>query len=360
MILITSPRFEEHMTPPGHPERMERAHVFDAVATRWAERGGEIAAPRPATREELVRVHDAAYLDRIAGTAGQPAMLDADTFTSPETYEIALLAAGATVQAAEYALAHRVPAFALVRPPGHHAEASRAMGFCVFNNVAVAARAGQADHELERVAIVDIDVHHGNGTEAIFYDDPSVLTISLHQDRLYPPDTGSTSSAGSGDALGRNVNVPLPAGTGNGGYAYAMQHVVEPCLRDFRPQLVLVACGFDASAYDPMARMVLTAAGFRSVTQHLLTLCDELCEGRLVMVSEGGYSPVYAPFCGLAVIEAMAGVDPPTVDPFEPFVGGAVADELTPAQAEAVDHAHAAWARSSPEVPPVRSGGRRG
>jgi acetoin utilization deacetylase AcuC-like enzyme len=315
--------------------------------------------PRAATDHELGRVHSSKHIHAMRAGA-----TDAGDGLSPldrDAFDRAVLGAGAAVVAVEEVVSGDADnAFALVRHAGHHAVFERGGGFCVFNNVAVAARAGQADHELERVAIVDIDVHHGNGTEAIFYDDRSVLTISLHQDRLYPPDTGSTSTAGSGDALGRNVNVPLPAGTGNGGYAYAMQHVVEPCLRDFRPQLVLVACGFDASAYDPMARMVLTAAGFRSVTQHLLTLCDELCEGRLVMVSEGGYSPVYAPFCGLAVIEAMAGVDPPTVDPFEPFVGGAVADELTPAQAEAVDHAHAAWARSSPEVPPVRSGGRRG
>ncbi len=159
--------------------------MLDAVATKWLQRGGCTLAPRPATDEELVRVHTQAHIDRMAATAGQAVMLDADTFTSPDSYDIALLAAGATVQAAEHAVAEREPAFALVRPPGHHAEADRAMGFCLFNNVAVAAAAMIA-RGLERVAIVDIDVHHGNGTQAMFYDDPRVLYISTHQFPFYP------------------------------------------------------------------------------------------------------------------------------------------------------------------------------
>lgn len=298
--------------------------------------------PRPATDDELLRVHSVEHVEamragaRDAGDGLSP--LDDDAFSR------AALGAGAAVLAVEEVVTGRADnAFALVRHAGHHAEAGNGGGFCVFNNVAVAARAARAHHGLERVAVVDIDVHHGNGTEAIFYDDPSVLTVSLHQEGLFPPDTGSTASTGAGAGVGRNVNVPLPAGTGNGGYAYAMERVVAPCLRAFGPQLVLVACGLDAGAYDPMARMALTAAGFRGVTQQLLALCDELCDGRLAMVSEGGYSPVYAPFCGLAVIEAMAGIDPPTVDPFEPFVGGSVAADLTEAQARAADEAFRAW-----------------
>ena len=185
VLLITSPRFEEHVTPPGHPERMERAHVFDQVAARWAESGGASMPPRPVTREELLRVHSADYVDDIGRAAGRAVMLDPDTFTSPESVEIAALAAGATVQAAEHALAHKDSAFALVRPPGHHAERDRAMGFCLYNNVAVAAAHAVANG-LDRVAIVDIDVHHGNGTQWMFYDDPRVLYVSTHQYPFYP------------------------------------------------------------------------------------------------------------------------------------------------------------------------------
>jgi acetoin utilization deacetylase AcuC-like enzyme len=275
------------MTPPGHPERMERAHVFDAVATRWAERGGEIAAPRPATREELVRVHDAAYLDRIAGTAGQPAMLDADTFTSPETYEIALLAAGATVQAAEYALAHRVPAFALVRPPGHHAEASRAMGFCVFNNVAVAAAAALASG-VERVAVVDIDVHHGNGTQWMFYDDPRVLYVSTHQHPFYPG-TGAADEVGIGRAAGYTFNVPLEAGSSDADYELVYREAVLPVLDAFAPELLLVSAGFDAHREDPLAGCAVTDEGYAAMGAAVAALAAELGIG-LGFVLEGGYA----------------------------------------------------------------------
>ena len=172
MLLICSRRFEEHVTPPGHPERLERAHVFNSVAQRWVQAGGRTAAARPATREELSRVHDPGYIDGIEGIAGRAVKIDEDTYTSPESVEIADLAAGGVVQAAEHALNSREPAFALVRPPGHHAERDRAMGFCLYNNVAVAAAAARA-RGVARVAIVDIDVHHGNGSQWMFYDDPS-------------------------------------------------------------------------------------------------------------------------------------------------------------------------------------------
>src|SRR6187431_3317902 len=180
MILISSPRFQEHTTPPGHPERPERAEVFDQVASAWRDSGGTVVEPRPATREELLRVHDADHVGTIEAANGKAVMLDADTFTSPESYEIALLAAGAAVQAAEHALDTGETACALVRPPGHHAERDKAMGFCLFNNVAVAAAAAIA-RGLSRVAVVDIDVHHGNGTQWMFYADPHVLYVSTHQ-----------------------------------------------------------------------------------------------------------------------------------------------------------------------------------
>ncbi len=197
MLIVSSPLFAEHVTPPGHPERVQRAMVFDEVARRWAARGGFTRAPRRATDDELLRVHTRLHVDRIDATAGQALMLDPDTFTSPHSSETARLAAGAAIEAAEFALSTHESAFALVRPPGHHAEADRAMGFCLFNNVAVAAAAMLA-RGLERVAIVDIDVHHGNGTQAMFYDDPRVLYVSTHQFPFYPG-TGAADEIGDGE-----------------------------------------------------------------------------------------------------------------------------------------------------------------
>ncbi len=285
MLLITSPRFEEHVTPPGHPERMERAHVFNAVAAGWTQSGGRTADPRPATRDELERVHDGGYLDRLAATAGRAAMLDADTYTSPESMEIAALAAGAAVQAVEHALDHREPAFALVRPPGHHAEADKAMGFCFYNNAAIAAAAARA-RGVARVAIVDIDVHHGNGTQRMFYDDPSVLYISTHQFPFYPG-TGAADEAGVRDGAGFTVNVPLEAGAADADYYLACTAVVVPVLEQFAPQLTLVSAGYDAHERDPLASMRLTTEGYFSVVAAISSLAKK--HGALALVTEGGY-----------------------------------------------------------------------
>jgi acetoin utilization deacetylase AcuC-like enzyme len=193
-------------------------------------------------------------------------------------------------------------AFVLGRPPGHHAEAGRPMGFCLFNATAVAARWAQLARGAARVAILDWDVHHGNGTEAIFRDDSTVLTISLHQDRLYPYDTGDVDTPG--EAI---VNVPLPAGTGDAGYALAFERVVEPAIRAFAPDLLLIGAGQDAAASDPLGRMAVTVAGFREWTERAVALADECCGGRLVAFLEGGYSLRHLPAANLAILEALAG-----------------------------------------------------
>ena len=234
--------------------------MLDGVANRWALRGGRTIVPTPATVGELQRVHTQGHLERMAATAGQSVMLDADTFTSPDSYDIARLAAGAAVQAADHAVTEREAAVALVRPPGHHAEPDRAMGFCLFNNVAVAAAAMRA-RGLERVAIVDIDVHHGNGTQAMFYDDPHVLYVSTHQYPFYPG-TGAADEIGAGDGAGFTVNVPMEAGCVDDDYTLVYRTIVIPVLDQFAPQLILVSAGYDAHERDPLASMRVTTEGY--------------------------------------------------------------------------------------------------
>lgn len=285
MIVIASPRFEEHVTPPGHPERMERAHVLDAAAARWVEKGGRAEPPRSVTREELERVHDPAYLDEIAATAGRPSMLDEDTFTSPASFEIAGLAAGAAVQAAEHALDTGETAFALVRPPGHHAERDRAMGFCLYNNIAVAAAAAVA-RGLERLAIVDVDVHHGNGTQWMFYSDPRVLYVSSHQFPFYPG-TGAADEAGAREGAGFTVNAPLEAGATDADYELVYRNAIVPVLDQFRPQLLLISAGFDAHESDPLASMRVTTAGYAALLGQLKAVAGRHCP--MALVTEGGY-----------------------------------------------------------------------
>jgi acetoin utilization deacetylase AcuC-like enzyme len=275
------------MTPPGHPERSERAGVFDAVAASFAKGGGRVVAPSPANRDDLARVHSSAYLDRIAATAGRATMLDPDTFTSPESHEIALLAAGAAMAAARHARNTGEPAMALVRPPGHHAESERAMGFCLYNSIAVAAAALRADG-VPRVAIVDIDVHHGNGTQEIFYEDPSVLFISSHQFPYYPG-TGAAGETGRGTGVGYTLNLPLDAGATDADYERVYASKVVPALTAFKPDVVLVSAGYDAHERDPLAGMRVTAEGFRRLIALLDDAARTLCQRRLALVTEGGY-----------------------------------------------------------------------
>ena len=306
MVVVASPLYARHATPPGHPERVERAQVFDGVANRWVLRGGQVIAPRPATDEELLRVHTVGHVGRMAATTGQAVMLDPDTFTSPDSYDIARLAAGATLQAAEHAVTEREPAFALVRPPGHHAEPDRAMGFCLFNNVAVAAAAMLA-RGLERVAIVDIDVHHGNGTQAMFYEDPRVLYVSTHQFPFYPG-TGAGDETGAGAGSGFTVNVPMEAGCNDDDYALVYRSVVVPVLEQFAPELLLISAGFDAHERDPLASMRMTTDGFGSIVQELSDVAAR--HGALAMVTEGGYDLPALAACLERSVGVLSGGNP--------------------------------------------------
>jgi acetoin utilization deacetylase AcuC-like enzyme len=288
VILIHTDRFAEHQTPPGHPERPERAEVMDAVAARWRERGLEIVAPREATREQLGRVHGADYLRRISETTGRSSQLDPDTYTSPESHEVALLAAGAAVDAVERVMgdAHKA-AVALVRPPGHHAERDRAMGFCLYNNVAVAAAHARA-HGAAKVAIVDYDVHHGNGTQHIFESDPHVLYVSTHQFPYYPG-TGAADEVGIEAGRGFTVNVPLEVGAVDEDYGLVFSKVVLPVVRQFEPDLILVSAGFDAHERDPLGGMRLSTGAFSAMTLGLRAAAEDCCRGRIVSITEGGY-----------------------------------------------------------------------
>jgi len=288
VLVITSSRFGEHAPPPGHPERPERQQVMDAVAARWRDLGGPVAEPVPAPREAILRVHSTRFLDRLESAAGRAAMLDPDTFTSAESWEITQLAAGAAVGAVDAVLdGQPTRAAALVRPPGHHSNRDFARGFCLVNNAAVAA-AHALERGLARVAIVDFDVHHGNGTQEIFEADPRVLYISTHQWPLYPG-TGRADEAGMGAGRGYTVNVPMERGATDDDYALVFDGIVVPVTSRFAPELVIISAGFDAHEEDPIGAMRMSANGFARLTGQLCAVADGCAAGRVVLVTEGGY-----------------------------------------------------------------------
>jgi acetoin utilization deacetylase AcuC-like enzyme len=288
--VIADPRFAEHAGPTGHPERPERLRAVDAALDGF---GDALArrAPRRAEPEELLAVHERAHVEHVrrAAAAG-PAQLDPDTFVSSASYDVALLAAGASVDLAlRIARGEARAGFAAVRPPGHHAEGDRAMGFCLFNNAAIAARAVQRDAGVERVLLLDWDVHHGNGTQHTFEGDPSVLYVSTHQWPFYPG-TGAAGEIGTGRGEGATLNVPMSAGCGDAEYVGVFQRVLAPAARAFRPDYWIVSCGFDAHEDDPLAAMRVTQSGYAALTAIVRALADELSGGRMLFVLEGGYS----------------------------------------------------------------------
>jgi acetoin utilization deacetylase AcuC-like enzyme len=276
---------------PGHPENARRLRrVMEMLEAD--ERLARLHAldPRLATREELERVHSPALIERVRRTAeAGGGHLDADTYLAPRSYEAARMAAGGVIRAVEATLAGEVDnAFALVRPPGHHATATRAMGFCLFNNVAVAARAALATERVSRVFIADFDVHHGNGTQDIFRDDPRVWFFSTHQSPYYPG-TGHWRETGRGAGQGSLLNVPLPSGVGDAGYARIYADLVWPWVERCDPDLILVSAGYDAHWRDPLAQMSLSLTGYAHLQRELVRMAETFCDGRIVFTLEGGY-----------------------------------------------------------------------
>jgi acetoin utilization deacetylase AcuC-like enzyme len=287
--LFTHPACHGHMTPRGHPERVDRLHaVLDALAGGQFEHALWRDAPE-ASDATLELVHPKSYIEeveRIAREAGpKPVPLDPDTWACQGSIKAARHGVGAAVGAVDAVMSGQANnAFCAVRPPGHHAEPQRAMGFCLYNNIAIAAAHAQNSYGLGKVAIVDFDVHHGNGTQAVFEQKPSVFFASSHQMPHYPG-SGEESERGVGNIL----NIPLPAGTGSASFRNAWESRVFPRLRDFEPEFLFISAGFDGHADDPLADFELGDADFAWITSCLLSLADELCDGRVVSTLEGGY-----------------------------------------------------------------------
>jgi len=270
-----------------------------------------------ASFEDMARVHSEKYLrefKELSDSGGGEIGLRAPF--AQGGYEIAALSAGLAKAALVAVLEGRLNnAYALSRPPGHHCLPDFPNGFCLLANLGIAIRAAQAAGLAKRIAVIDWDVHHGNGTEAIFYEDADVLTVSLHQERNYPLDTGAVGDRGKGAGAGANMNIPLPPGAGHATYVEALERLVVPAVQAHRPEVIVIACGYDAGALDPLGRMLASAATFREMTRIVRALADELCAGKLMMAHESGYNEVYVPFCGHAVLEEMAGASAHAADP---------------------------------------------
>ena len=308
------PLFREHDAGAGHPERPER---LEAVRRGLRDSGlaKELVplAPRAAVPEEVLRVHTAAHVERLAASAGRHARFDADTAAGPRSHATALAAAGAVVDAVERVLDGSIDrAFCAVRPPGHHATPGRPMGFCLLNNVAIGAAAALA-RGLQRVAIIDFDVHHGNGTQEAFWRDPRVLFVSSHQFPYYPG-TGALEEVGEREGRGFTVNLPMPAGLGDGDYRRAYREIVAPIGRAFDPELVLVSAGFDIHRNDPLGGMGVTAGGFAELMDVCLAVASGAARGRVVAVLEGGYDLDGIAEASAAVVGRMLGRPFPAPD----------------------------------------------
>jgi acetoin utilization deacetylase AcuC-like enzyme len=314
--IVADPRYAEHDTGAGHPERPARiAALLDLVANTD---DLEPITARAATGDELSLVHDPAYVEDVAKTQHRDwYAFDADTPVSRRSFDTACLAAGGFLALLDAIVAgHSRNGFAFVRPPGHHAERQRAMGFCLFNNVAVGAAYLREKYGIGRVLIVDWDLHHGNGTQHIFERDPEFLYVSTHQYPYYPG-TGAADESGAGDGTGFTVNVPFPAGCGDADYVDAFRRVVVPIAQRYEPQFVLLSAGFDAHARDPLGGMQVTEEGFRAMARMMLEVADESAQGRCAAILEGGYDLHAIRSSAAAVLDEMRNRDRPLAEPRE-------------------------------------------
>jgi acetoin utilization deacetylase AcuC-like enzyme len=287
-LFITHPACLDHLTPSGHPERPDRLRAISRIMEEEKFRPLQrVEAPR-AELETIALCHPMDYVEEIRDATPQQGLvhIDADTAMSPGSFEAALRGAGGAVHAVDEVIGKRASnAFVAVRPPGHHAETTRPMGFCLFNNAAIAARHAQRRHGLERAAIMDFDVHHGNGSQEIFWSDPSVMYCSTHQMPLYPG-TGAASERGDHNTI---VNAPLRPGDGGEQFRAAMENIILPRLREFRPELLVISAGFDAHTRDPLANLNFVEADFEWATRQLMEVADQSAQGRVVSLLEGGY-----------------------------------------------------------------------
>jgi len=289
--LVYDPVYLKHETG----QHVENAQRLEAIISHLEQtqliRQLTLVEPRAASIEELSLVHSERHIAHVQEVAQERGgWLDPDTVMSTDSYEAALYAAGGLIRATEAVMQGEVDsAFALVRPPGHHATTTQAMGFCLFNNIAIAARYALAKYSLKRIAIIDFDVHHGNGTQESFYDDPQVLYISTHESPFYPG-TGYIEETGRGEAEGTTVNIPLPAGCGDAEYLLVFEQIIVPVVRRFNPQFILVSAGYDTHWADGLAMMKVSVTGFAQMVRIIKELADELCGGRLVLTLEGGYN----------------------------------------------------------------------
>lgn len=309
--IVYDPRYADHCTGPDHPECPERLAVIHAMLQEPDMRGCfEILAPRNAVREELLQVHAPEYIRRLEATAGEAnTYLDPDTQASSHSHDAALLAAGGLCLAIERVHTGRLDnAFAVVRPPGHHAERSQSKGFCLYNNVAVGARFAQSRLGLRRILIVDWDLHFGNGTQHCLADDPSFLFFSVHQAFSFPGG-GGFNAIGQGPGKGYSVNVPLRPGCGDAEYVAIFEKILKPVALEFDPELVLVSAGFDAHFDDPLGGMRVTPGGFAGMTRSILNIAETCCVGKVVLVLEGGYHLDALRDSVRAVLKELAGIE---------------------------------------------------